>query len=316
MKKLILLLGIFLLSITIYAQAPTAAWINEIHYDNVNADSSEFIEVVVNEEFADLSNFQVYLYNGSSSSGAFYDSLTLDQFYVGVTIDGFTFYADSIPGIQNGAPDGMAIAYNNILIPGQFLSYEGTFTAVNGPAIGVESTDIGVSEGGSTLVGASIGLVGNGTDYSSFTWDTLATATPGAPNGTQALPVELTSFSAVNLTNGVKLSWTTASEINNSGFDLERSSNNKSFEKIAFIPGHGTSTKATAYSYLDDNAKGKVYYRLKQIDLNGSYEYSKTIEVNSTNSPVNFNLSQNYPNPFNPSTTIKFSLTESGNGFT
>ncbi len=243
MKKLFILLGITLFNLSIFAQAPTAAWINEIHYDNVNADSAEFIEVVVNQEFSDLTNFQVYLYNGSSSSLAFYDSLTLDQFYKGVTTDGFTFYVDSIAGIQNGAPDGMAIAYNNILIPGQFLSYEGTFTAVNGPASGIESIDIGVSEGGTTPVGHSLGLVGNGTEYSSFTWDTLETATPGAPNGTQALPVELTSFSAFKLSNGVRLSWATASEINNSGFNLERSSDNKSFQKIAFIPGHGTSAQ-------------------------------------------------------------------------
>ncbi len=125
MKQLILLLCISLFSLPIFAQAPTAAWINEIHYDNTGSDVGEFIEVVVNESFSDLTNFQVYLYNGSSTSGTYYDSLTLDQFRVGTTKDGFTFYVDSIPGIQNGSPDGMAIAYNNVLIPGQFLSYEG-----------------------------------------------------------------------------------------------------------------------------------------------------------------------------------------------
>ncbi len=168
------------------------------------------------------------------------------------------------------------------LIPGQFLSYEGTFTALNGPANGIESIDVGVSEGSTAPIGASIGLTGSGTDYSSFAWDTLETATPGAPNGTQDLPVELTSFSAVKLTNGVKLSWTTASEINNSGFDIERSSNNKSFNKIAFIPGHGTSTEALSYSYVDNSQSGKTYYRLKQVDFDGSFNYSKTVEVNST----------------------------------
>ncbi len=163
-----------------------------------------------------------------------------------------------------------------------------------------------------TPLGASLGLVGSGTEYTSFAWDTLETATPGAPNGNQDLPVELSSFSAVNLTNGVKLSWTTASEINNSGFDIERSMNNKTFHKIAFIPGHGTSTETSNYSYVDNSVNGKMYYRLKQIDFNGSVDYSKTIEVNFTNVPANFSLSQNYPNPFNPSTSIKFNMPESG----
>ncbi len=312
MKKLFILFSIIFFNLSVFAQAPTAAWINEIHYDNTGSDVGEFIEVVVNESFSDLTNFQVYLYNGSSSSGTFYDSLSLDQFQIGTTTDGFTFYVDSIPGIQNGSPDGMAIAYNNILIPGQFLSYEGTFTGVGGPADGIESIDIGVAET-SSPIGSSLGLTGSGTEYTSFAWDTLETATPGAPNGTQALPVELTSFSAINLTNGVRLKWNTATEINNSGFDIERSSNNRSFHKIAFIHGHGTSSEASNYSYVDNSASGKMYYRLKQIDYDGSYNYSKTIEVNSTNAPINFNLSQNYPNPFNPNTTINFSIPKSGN---
>ncbi len=127
------------------------------------------------------------------------------------------------------------------------------------------------------------------------------------------LPVELTSFSAMNLTNGIKLSWTTASELNNSGFNIERSSNNISFNKIAFIPGHGTSTQTLNYSYVDNSTSGKMYYRLKQIDFDGSYSYSKAVEVSVTSTPSEFQLAQNYPNPFNPSTKIKFNIPEAGN---
>ena len=307
MKKLVLLFSAFLFSLPLFAQAPTAAWINEIHYDNPGTDVGEFIEVVVNQEFTDLTNFQVYLYNGSSTTLVFYDSLTLDQFQVGTTANGFTFYVDSISGIQNGSPDGMAIAYNNILIPGQFLSYEGTFTAINGPANGVESVDIGVSEG--TQLTGSLGLVGSGTSYTDFTWDTLTTATPGMPNDNQLLPVELTSFSAVNIKSGVMLNWTTATEINNAGFEIERKSSNYNWKKIGFVRGNGNSTLPIKYSFADNLLNtGKYQYRLKQIDFNGSYKYSKIVEVNLSDIPVNYQLNQNYPNPFNPSTTISYSI--------
>jgi hypothetical protein len=121
------------------------------------------------------------------------------------------------------------------------------------------------------------------------------------------LPVELTSFTALAASNSVELKWNTATEINNSGFAIERSSNNSSFSTIAFVKGHGTAMQANAYSYVDKNVSGKLYYRLKQVDFDGSFTYSKTVEVSSL-SPVQFSLSQNYPNPFNPSTTISYSL--------
>ena len=122
-----------------------------------------------------------------------------------------------------------------------------------------------------------------------------------------SVPVELTSFSA-NVNNGtVVLSWATATETNNSGFVVEKSADNTSFSKIGFVNGNGTSAEKHNYSFIDKNVSGTTYYRLKQIDFDGSFAYSTTVKV-SVETPASYSLSQNYPNPFNPSTTINFTL--------
>ncbi len=129
-----------------------------------------------------------------------------------------------------------------------------------------------------------------------------------AINVTGVVPVELTSFMAQASSNGVELSWSTATETNNKGFVVERSSNKVDFSQIGFVNGVGTSTQMHRYSFIDSKTSGeKYYYRLNQIDLNGTFKYSKIIEVTNL-VPSEFNLSQNYPNPFNPSTSINFAL--------
>ena len=141
--------------------------------------------------------------------------------------------------------------------------------------------------------------------------------TPGA--GTcPPLPVQLASFTGVRLTNStVRLDWTTASEVNNYGFNVERRlkseegtslSLSASWETLGFVQGHGNSNSPKEYSFEDKNPQaGKMQYRLKQIDFDGTYEYSQTAEVNF-DAPVNLVLDQNYPNPFNPSTVISYRL--------
>ncbi|MEA3504453.1 MAG: PKD domain-containing protein [Bacteroidota bacterium] len=187
MKKftiILMLLGtLFLANINIQAQN---AWINEIHYDNSDGDVNEFIEIVLEDAASySLSDFTVTLYNGSN--GASYNTHSLDEFTTGATTNNFTVYSLLIPGIQNGAPDGMALDYQGTLITGQFLSYEGDFTATDDPANGITSTDIGVSEGGSTQIGESLQLSGTGSSYSDFVWQAPATETPGAENNNQTL---------------------------------------------------------------------------------------------------------------------------------
>jgi hypothetical protein len=125
------------------------------------------------------------------------------------------------------------------------------------------------------------------------------------------LPVELTSFSAATIGSDIKLSWKTATEINNYGFEIERcalSAERQAWGKIGFVNGNGNSNSPKSYSFVDDNVTaGKYSYRLKQIDNDGQFEYSKTVEVD-LGAPKKFELSQNYPNPFNPSTVISYQL--------
>ncbi len=124
------------------------------------------------------------------------------------------------------------------------------------------------------------------------------------------VPVELTSFTAVTAKENVVLNWTTATELNNLGFEIERrdAANDNSWYTIGFVEGNGTSTEIHQYSFSDENpVAGKSYYRLKQIDYNGRFEYSAEVEVDYSG-VTEFALEQNYPNPFNPSTIIKYAL--------
>ena len=141
----------------------------------------------------------------------------------------------------------------------------------------------------------------------------------GADN---TLPVELTTFSANIVKNKIQLNWQTATEVNNYGFEIQRqnqeasneykvSSNENQYQEwqsIAFVEGHGNSNSPKDYSFIDDAVNaGKYFYRLKQLDIDGSFKYSNVIEVN-LDKHLQYKLNQNYPNPFNPTTTLSFSI--------
>ena len=181
MRKLFIV--IFFMGTLLSAQN---VWLNELHYDNVSTDEGEFVEIVLEEVPGNvLSDYTVTFYNGNNGSS--YDSKTFDQFTVGVNIDEFTILYYYKEGIQNGEPDGIAIDYQGTLIPGQFLSYEGAFEAIGGPANGVTSTNIGVMEGSTTEIGQSLQLLGTGAIYNDFIWQEPATETPGALNNGQII---------------------------------------------------------------------------------------------------------------------------------
>lgn len=172
-------------------QVPNA-WINEIHYDNASGDANEGIEIVIrNSASWNLSLLRVDFYNGNN--GESYANKTVNLFDVGVTAGSYTIYSKKVTGIQNGAPDGMALSYNGTLI--QFLSYEGTILASEGVASGVTSDDIGVAETSSTTTTQSLQLTGFGYDYSGFTWAVPATATFGSINNAQTFSITWTGAS-------------------------------------------------------------------------------------------------------------------------
>lgn len=133
------------------------------------------------------------------------------------------------------------------------------------------------------------------------------------------LPVELSSFYVNVERSNVILNWTAVSEINNSGFDIERRSAlennswNDSWNKIGFVEGRGTNNEPMTYSYKDNNLNsGSYQYRLKQTDFNGNFEYFTLENEVVIPLPVDFSLGQNYPNPFNPVSKIDFTIPVSG----
>lgn len=147
-------------------------------------------------------------------------------------------------------------------------------------------------------------------------WTTWSNAPCGPEDGLVTteywyVPVELTSFVASVTPAGiVELRWSTATEINNHGFQVERKSIDGEFIAIGYVQGNGTTTERKEYFFTDRNVQpGKFYYRLKQMDFDGKFEYSPEIEVD-VQPPLQFTLEQNYPNPFNPSTKIKFGIAE------
>jgi hypothetical protein len=219
-------------------------------------------------------------------------------------------------GIENqNGNDGLQVAYNANYVENnlalQFSAEPDWLSAEN-----MQGT---VYNGNSIAV--LLNFITEGLDSGDYLMDMVITSNdplnpeivvPIAMRITSIVPVELSSFSAENINAEVILKWSTATETNNRGFEIERASSStnpvQEWQKIGYVPGFGTTTEPKTYSFADENILSGVYtYRLKQIDFDGSVNFSQSIEVEVTG-PKDFALYQNYPNPFNPSTTIKFTL--------
>jgi len=206
---------------------------------------------------------------------------------------------------------GGFIGYNNTTISNSFWNTETSGQSSSDGGTGKTTAEMQTK---STFTDASWDFVGESTNGDNDYWDIDGSTNNGYPilySVSSATPVELISFTSKKIGNTILLNWETATEVNNYGFEMQRSvvsSQISEFKTIGFIEGHGNSNSPNDYSFIDsDNLVGVVQYRLKQIDFDGGFEYSDIVEVKS-NLPKVYKLNQNYPNPFNPSTTISYAL--------
>lgn len=187
-------------------------------------------------------------------------------------------------------------------------SYSATFTYVPADVAGTENNLIGGKYDGSWVVLNPVNDVAH-----TFTGSGLTTFSTFSAGETSSLPVELTSFSVKASQRSAELKWSTATELNNHGFEIERRSNGN-WSKAGFVSGSGNSSSAKMYSYVDANlTAGRYEYRLKQIDNDGSFKYVGSVESAEVGAAAKvFGLSDNYPNPFNPATSIEFTVAKDG----
>lgn len=183
-----MLIGFFLIT----EAMATPIFINEIHYDNTGTDTMEFIEIA-GPSGVSLSGWSLVLYNGATGQ-SYANWILPTSFNISNQQNGFGAVSLLLPtnGLQNGSPDGIALVDlgNNVV---QFLSYEGSFSAIGGVANGLTSTDIGVAETASTPVSYSLQLVGTGSVYQDFTWsgplqNTLSAINTGQTFVTASVP--------------------------------------------------------------------------------------------------------------------------------
>jgi hypothetical protein len=225
--------------------------------------------------------------------------------------------------LSTGAPDPTDNGFVGSNFDGEFGGeFGGDFWDIESS---LQLTDVGGAVGLTTaLMKSQATFLDAG--WSSDEWNLDAGFNDGYPhlkwqNPTGSpLPIQLASFTASPVAgSSVKLLWKTASEVNNYGFYVERSSNKSTgFVAVSgLIPGHGTSTTGYSYQYADKSVPaGNQYYRLKQVDLDNAVHYSDPVMLSTTgvaeSAPIVFALSQNYPNPFNPSTQFRFSVAKTG----
>ncbi|RZN84203.1 MAG: T9SS type A sorting domain-containing protein [Winogradskyella sp.] len=200
MKKLYFLLFTILMTAASFGQ--TTVFINELHYDNAGSDVAEGLEIA-GPAGTDLTGWTIEKYNGSNSGSYGSETLsgTIPNQDNGFGTLGFLFGSNSL---QNGSPDAIALVddMGNVI---QFLSYEGTITASGGPADGLTSTDIGVSEGGGTAAGESLQLTGSGTTYENFTWSANVAETNGSVNTGQTFGAAMPTISITSPSDGATL---------------------------------------------------------------------------------------------------------------
>ncbi|PIQ20976.1 MAG: hypothetical protein COW65_11895 [Cytophagales bacterium CG18_big_fil_WC_8_21_14_2_50_42_9] len=308
-------------NVAIYGYTIPQMSINEFHYANTSTTKTGFVEVIAPKDFTELNTATLSLYN---AEGKVYDSYTLDKFSFlpeSEYGDFKIYYLDIPTGLVDGT-GGLSLSVEDHLI--QFISYGGTITAVEEPAINTISENTGVEELAEDGAYNSIALMPNmgksqipysdtGEIIGNWEKGMVNNNTKGYDNTApyQVLPVELIYFRAKTGNKDVSLMWATATEINNKEFVIERSLDNVSFRAIGKVNGHGTTLQQQQYQFQDLNPLGGTsYYRLKQIDLDGAITYSKLVAVTLKELTTPMAL---YPNPAADFINVSWGSSADGN---
>jgi hypothetical protein len=253
------------------------------------------------------------------------DTINANQ-HPGKTIDGFGFYDGDVNSRWVSFPTPKWIIYDlgykvtinltrfsffnfeqgrrydyNVQISDDMVNWQDVFN--NTKSATIEFTDRMFDPVGARYV--KLIMHANNQDQWASLWETEIWSSNLTP-----LPVELSNFSLSQIGMSVKLTWQTITEVMNYGFEIQRSSNQYEWDVLGFVDGYGNSNIPRNYEFMDESlpGEGNYYYRLKQIDTDGTFEFSPMLDIYVNNIPLEFSLSQNYPNPFNPSTKIVFSL--------
>ncbi|MDB5261624.1 MAG: C-terminal target protein [Adhaeribacter sp.] len=284
-------------NVSLFGSAIPQVKVNEFHYANTAVTKTGFVEIAVPKYFTGLSNVQMALYN---STGNVYSTFYLSSFKstdLGTDPDEKLYYLDIPAGLAEGQGAFCIYAGNHVI---QLLSYGGAFTAMSGPAAGLKSQDVNITETAVDGPENSLYLaLKNNPHFAPGTWGKGAdnSNTKGLPNTeNEVLPVELLYFRVQANPKEVSLNWATATEKNNEQFVVERSHREVAdFRPLGTIKGHGNTTTQQQYQFTDRKpVPGTSYYRLKQIDADGTISYSPTIAVNVKIAEEVVSL---YPNP-------------------
>ena len=298
---------------------PTLTWGDEYHLWEFSDDAQEDQFYVLGD------NGVAYMIANRAGGSQNYIALNYNTWYhiayvrtpttLTVYVDGVVDISGAVAGGAVGALAQLNLGHYRTGASYDTYSYLGLMDEVRVWSTARTSAEINANKD-NELVGNEAGLFA----YYNFNGEsgtTLTDRTSGGRNGTlynmntatawvtdtAPLPVELTSFTASAVDGSVLLNWETATEVNNYGFDVESSVDGESFSVVGFVEGHGNSNTPQSYSLTATD--GAKYYRLKQLDTDGGFEYSEVVEVEGS---LVYKLAQNYPNPFNPTTAVTFSL--------
>lgn len=347
MKNLFSILFIFFFSLTILAQEDIIYDVIPGDYTNTPgnagftsqlATTPRTLQLLVHESLlTDILNQQILavswrLPTSATSNWPAADITITDyDFYLGQSVDpanmSLTDFSTNFAGpkkqVRAGSMNLLANSYTfgntpNDWGPEMTFFLDSVYVYTGGHLI-IELRHTGFSGTSRSVDALSTSTTGYGTLFRSC-WASGYTANSGNQanfsivriTADTPVPVELTSFLADVSGSNVMLQWTTATELNNLGFEVQRKTDQAEFEAIGFVSGSGTTTESRNYFFTDSKLANDQYiYRLKQMDYDGAFSYSEEIIV-EVDAPAEYSLEQNYPNPFNPSTNINFSLAEAG----